>query len=313
MTAVLDVTVVICTYTTDRWHLLGEAVASVRAQTPAPAEILVVVDHDDATLRRACTLEGVRAVASTGPRGLSGARNTGVAEAATSLVAFLDDDAVAAPGWLAALCAPLLDGSADVVGGAVEADWALGRPAWFAPEYDWVVGCTYVGWPTEVTEIRNPIGCSMAFTREALVAAGPFRTGIGRTPTDPSGCEETELCIRLRQRWPAVRILSAPSARASQLVPGDRTTLRYFVRRCTAEGRSKARVAGAVGRADALASESDYVSVTLPRGIGRELREAFATRRISPLARATTMVLGVAVAAIGFVAERAAVRREHVR
>ena len=42
----LTVCVVICAYTFDRWDDILAAVASVRSQTTAAQEIVVVVDHN---------------------------------------------------------------------------------------------------------------------------------------------------------------------------------------------------------------------------------------------------------------------------
>ena len=49
--------------------------------------------------------------------GLSGARNTGVARSTGDVVAFLDDDAYADPGWLAKLIAPMANPAVAGVGG----------------------------------------------------------------------------------------------------------------------------------------------------------------------------------------------------
>nr|BFE71393.1 hypothetical protein GCM10020092_046940 [Actinoplanes digitatis] len=77
-------------------------VASARSQTYAPAEIVVVVDHNPALFRRARRdLGGVTVLENLYAQGVSGNRNTGAFHTSTSLIAFLDDDTVADPDWLA--------------------------------------------------------------------------------------------------------------------------------------------------------------------------------------------------------------------
>ena len=300
-TTALDASVIICAYSMDRWDDLCAAVSSVRSQTSGPAEVILVIDHNTALLERALVqFDEVRVLASTGEPGLSGARNTGVAEATGSIVAFLDDDAVAAPGWMAALVRPITDGVAEVTGGRADAVFDDGRPEWFPAEFDWVVGCTYLGHPTDAGPIRNPIGCNMAFRATALAEAGPFRSDMGRSGARPLGCEETELCIRLVKRRPETRIRYVPDATVTQRVPHGRATLRYFVSRCRAEGLSKAQVATSVGTDRALSSERGYVSRVLPAGVARALLAAIRAREISSAARAVAIVAGLVATVAGY-------------
>src|SRR3989442_11055382 len=106
----MTVSVVICAYADERWQSLVAAVESVRRQTVMPAEIIVAVDHNRGLLARAQDeLDGVVVVPNREPRGLSGARNTGVAASHGDVVAFLDDDAVAEPDWLEHLLAAYTD------------------------------------------------------------------------------------------------------------------------------------------------------------------------------------------------------------
>jgi GT2 family glycosyltransferase len=304
-----SVSVVICAYTEDRWEDLGAAVDSVWAQTAPADEVIVVVDHNAELLTRAARdLPGVRAVANSGRRGLSGARNSGVAAARGSVVAFLDDDATAAPEWLARLLRPYDDDRVAAVGGSVRPRWTAGRPGAFPEEFDWVVGCTYRGLREDAGPVRNVIGANMSFRREVLEAVGGFRDGLGRVGTRPVGCEETELCLRVRRRFPDAVVLYEPRATVSHRVPPERATWRYFRARCYSEGLSKALVARCAGADSALAAERAYVAHALPRGIAADVTRAVRDRDPISLGRAAAVVAGLTITTAGYAAGSAAGR-----
>jgi GT2 family glycosyltransferase len=80
------------------------AVDSVQRQSAPPREIVVVIDHNPALLERTKThLSDVVVVENREQRGLSGARNSGIAAASGEVIAFIDEDAVAERDWLARL------------------------------------------------------------------------------------------------------------------------------------------------------------------------------------------------------------------
>jgi GT2 family glycosyltransferase len=269
-----SVSVIICVYTAQRWPQIVRAVRSVLAQDIPAAQIVVVVDHNAALLDRVRhAFPGVTVVASIGPRGLSAARNTGVAQASGEIVAFLDDDAEAEPDWLARLLPHYFDQRVLVVGGRAVPAWEEERPRWLPPEFDWVVGCSFTGQPTQVAPVRNVIGCNMSFRRAVLDRTDGFDSALGRIGRTPVGCEETELCIRIRQLHPDGVVLYEPAARVRHRVTADRTTWRYFRRRCFSEGRSKAVVARLVGSGPGLSAERAFTRRTLPEGVRRELRQ----------------------------------------
>lgn len=296
----LRFSVVVCAYTEKRWDDLRDAVASLRAQTLPPAEIIVVVDHNPALAARAAAeLAGVAVVENTGRQGLSDARNSGLAAASGDVVAFLDDDATAEPGWLALLSEGYARPEVTGVGGFAEPEWAAGRPSWFPREFDWVVGCTYLGMPATAAAVRNMVGCNMSFRREVFGAVGGFTAEIGRLGTRPVGCEETELCIRIGQAQPGAVIWFDPRAVVHHRVPANRGTWAYFRSRCYAEGLSKAAVSARVGSGSALEAERAYTTRTLPRGVVKGLGDAL-RGRVSGLGRAGAIVAGVGITAVGY-------------
>ncbi|MBF9066540.1 glycosyltransferase family 2 protein [Streptacidiphilus sp. NEAU-YB345] len=294
--------VVICCWTMDRWDDLRDAVGSVSpARQPGVRETVLVVDHNPALEERArAELTGadgfgdLHVVANAGPRGLSGGRNTGVELVHGDVVAFLDDDAAAQPGWAQALLAGYADPSVAGVGGAVHALWESGRPRWFPEEFDWVVGCSYRGLPEHPARVRNFIGANMSFRRSALLVAGGFRTDLGRVGSRPLGCEETELCLRLAAALPGSVLRTEPTAAVRHHVPPQRATWRYFRARCYAEGLSKAAVARFSGRGPALASERAYLRRTVPHGLLTALTGGRAGRAAALCLGVTTTVCGYA-------------------
>jgi glycosyltransferase involved in cell wall biosynthesis len=271
--AVPTLSVVVCAYTLDRWEDLRAAIGSLFAQAQAVDEIVLVVDHCQALYERASkALPGIRVVPNRGRRGLSGARNTGVAASHGEVVAFLDDDAAAEPEWAKHLLARYDDPQVVGVGGYVRPWWSTARPAWFPREFDWVVGCSYRGLPEAASPVRNFIGANMSFRRTELRAAGGFLDGLGRADVRPAaGGEETELCLRITASHPDAVLLYEPAAEVRHRVPEARTRWSYFRSRCYAEGLSKALVARYRGKGPALASERAYLRSTIPRAVARNL------------------------------------------
>src|SRR5206468_97805 len=100
------ISVVVCAFTEERLAVLTEALDSLRGQSYPAHEIVLVIDHAPELLTEARERwTDVTVVPNREKQGLSGARNSGVAEASGEVVAFLDDDAIAAPDWLARLAA----------------------------------------------------------------------------------------------------------------------------------------------------------------------------------------------------------------
>jgi GT2 family glycosyltransferase len=296
-----SISIVICAYTEERWPELIEAVASLHQQTVRPREIIVVIDHNPALMARAREgLAGVTVIENHEPRGLSGARNSGVAAAQGEVIAFIDEDAIAASDWLEQLSAAYADPRVLGVGGSIEPNWSTGRPRWFPAEFDWVVGCTYRGMPEARQPVRNLIGCNMSFRREVFGMIAGFHSGVGRVGALPIGCEETELCIRLQQQQPSGRLLYEPRARVFHRVTAQRAQWRYFLARCYYEGLSKASVAYLVGSNDGLSSERAYVRRVLPRGVGHGLSDALLHGDVTGLGRVVAIGCGLLLTALGY-------------
>ena len=294
----LSVSVVVCAYTEQRWHDLQRAIESLYAQRTPPDQIIVVSDYNHQLFARARNeFPLADVVENAGTKGLSGARNTGIDYAHGDVIAFLDDDAAAHDDWLDRIVEHYRDDSVTGVGGYINGMWPRARPRWLVPEYDWVVGCSYLGLPTTTKDVRNLIGANMSFRREVFAKIGGFSDSLGRVGVLPAGCEETELCIRARTEDASTRLVYDPTAIVDHYISTDRLHLSYFLARCYREGISKARVAQLSDTTKALENERTYVWSVLPRAAWRELRGG------AP-ATALLVYVGVALACVGFVRGR---------
>ncbi|WP_427174765.1 glycosyltransferase family 2 protein [Arthrobacter sp. 92] len=302
-----SVSVVICCFTEARWELLLRGIKSVQAQTFRPEQLIVVVDHNRGLYRGLSlygrvtgALTGVVAMENSGPQGLSGARNTGVHAATGDIVAFLDDDAEAAPDWLAKLIPAYDDPDVLAVGGRVEPVWESGRPAHFPEELDWIVGCTHKGLPRVAAQVRNVVGANMSFRSDVFERVGGFNASLGRQGVRPLGCEETELCLRASIGAPGTRVVYEPAAVVRHHVPATRGTLQYMLARAWSEGVSKAQVTRILGQAKILGPERRYVRRVLPRAVLAGLRSYTHGGDAGGLARAGVIIAVLAVTAFGY-------------
>jgi glycosyltransferase involved in cell wall biosynthesis len=298
------ISVIICCYTMDRWPDICAAIASVRQQTLRAVEIILVVDHNPELLSRATVeLPDVMVVANREGRGLSGGRNTGIAAASGSLLAFLDDDAVADPHWLSLLAKRCEE--PDVLGAtsSIYPLWVGARPGWFPEEFLWIVGCTYRGLPSVVAEVRNVLGGAMMLKREVFNQAGTFNHILGRSYGPGAtlvSCDDTEMCIRAKATFPTGRFVFDPAPMIGHKVPASRLNWRYLRVRCFAEGRSKAYLKNLTRARGALTTERDYVLRTLTIGFLHGLSDGVTRLQPDGVKRSAAIVLGLTSAAIGF-------------
>lgn len=241
------VSIVLCTW--NRATLLGDALAALVDQRDAPAHEVIVVDNgsSDATCevarRSAARHAHVRCL--TEPRrGLSHARNRGVAEACGGIVAFTDDDVRVPDSWVRAM-AEAFDRYADAayVGGPVEPEWTGPVPPWLTPRHWAPLGVQGHGSePFRVDADRRVclIGANLAFRRDALEAAGMFDVAVQRIGRGGGSTEDHELQQRV---WAAgVFGMYVPDLRVRAIVGGERLRKAHHRRWHYSHGRHVARM-----------------------------------------------------------------------
>ncbi|MBV8712100.1 MAG: glycosyltransferase family 2 protein [Solirubrobacterales bacterium] len=300
----MTTSVVIATYHADRVPDLLATIDSLARQTSPAHEVIVAVDGNPdlaSTLSR--DLPDVTVVENIHHAGAGGARNSGASVASGDLVAFIDDDAVAAVDWIAQIEKAMTDARAIGVGGLIEPLWLDHPPRWFPTEFGWVIGCSHRGLPETRTAVRNVWAGNMAMRRDRFQAVGGFRADFGKQ-ADRSEPEETDLCIRAGRRWPDLIWVYDPRVRVLHRVPRARGRVGYFLRRCLYEGRGKAALAAHVGARDALTEEKAYVRHVLPRGMVDGARELVSGGDLYGLMRTCAIVAGCITAFVGYVPTR---------
>src|SRR5690606_7635728 len=181
------VTVVVCTF--NGAATIRETLEALRRLDYPDYEVIVV---DDGSTDGSAAIAAEFAVRLIRPenRGLSAARNTGLAAATGGVVAYIDDDAYPDPHWLRYLVRTLLDGGHAGVGG----------PNLPPPGGGPIAECVAhaPGAPSHVlltdTVAEHIPGCNMAFLRERLEAAGGF------DPQFRTAGDDVDLCWRLQAR-----------------------------------------------------------------------------------------------------------------
>ncbi len=235
-----DVSVIVPTMR--RPESLERALRSLFAQTGVSDRMvsIVVVDNDPAGTARQ-TADRLTAdspcplVYRHEPRpGVATARNAGLAETAAPLIAFLDDDEAASPGWLAALLTARETTGADVVFGPIRGRVPQGT-GWATAYLEGFFGREG---PADTRLINHAYGCgnSVMARATALPGSAPFDASA-----DQSGGEDDALFAALQAR--GGRFGWAAEAWVDEFAPAHRATMRYALSRAFAYGQGPSQTA----------------------------------------------------------------------
>jgi glycosyltransferase involved in cell wall biosynthesis len=170
--------VIICTR--DRPDEVGPCVeACVAHGVLADGGEIVVVDNGKEPLAAGLP-DGVRVVREA-VAGLSRARNTGAAAARNDVLAYLDDDARPAPGWIESLRDGFCDPRVAVAGGPIQGLWPAERPpGWPPPGMESFFSVLSLGDADQDFPGRAEVyGANWAIRRAAFDAVGGFDAGFG--------------------------------------------------------------------------------------------------------------------------------------
>ncbi|MFN7020437.1 MAG: glycosyltransferase family 2 protein [Phycisphaerales bacterium] len=178
--------------------------------------------------------------------GLNNARNRAVRESRfthpDAVMAFLDDDVLVDPRWLAALVEAFESTHASMIGGRVELWWeAVQRPDWMIPELEDHLSRLDHG--DQVRQLHEPriVGANFAFLRRVFDDSGPpggFRPDLDRKGKSLLSGGETDFILKAFARGHT--LYYAPDASLRHWVPPHRADLGHLLK--IIEGKAVAQI-----------------------------------------------------------------------
>ncbi len=303
------VSLVIPCYTTDRWEDLCRLIDSVERQEPPIDQLLIVVQQSRelksllSTRLTSLTAGMVKLIFLDTEPAVSRARNAGVCESFSDIVAFVDDDAVLADDWSDATRS-FYRSHPDAIGvaGAIMPLWDSSAMEWFPRELYWMLSCTY--WTAmSPVPVRNGYGANMSFRREAFGGGERFNeslgiAGWGKGGWRGMGGEEPELSLRVTAKM-GRSVLYVPDIRAWHRVRPHRLSPKSLLRRAYWEGRLKAALSGSPHKPPNVLDTERALLKSIVRAHGERIR-LFGSRPVWALKQELTVFTVVLTVALGF-------------
>lgn len=235
------ISVIICTY--NRARLLEENLESLLLQEyPLQKFEVVIIDNASSDDTRTVAMKWnarypqFRYVYES-KQGLSYARNRGIVEARSKIIAYIDDDAIAEPQWLSSLVEAYQTLEVAVaVGGPIKLKWRGERPLWLHDDLLHMLGYTDYG--DQGINVKHISGGNMSFTAETLKRYGGFDVRLGRKGNIQLTAEESDLQWYLRRDGHP--IYYHPRAIVWHQIESDRMRPEYLLRRFRGQGRTQA-------------------------------------------------------------------------
>ena len=179
---------------------LARCLDALAVNTRVPDEVIVVDNGSESLSDTPCAQYGAQLLHQPEP-GPGPARNAGIATARGDIIAFIDADCRADPGWLASIAAGFTDPSAEILGGDVRIDFADPARITAIEAYE-----SIYSYRMDLYIAREGYtgGGNLAVRRGVLAAVGPF-AGLGTSEDKDWGQRATAAGHDLRY-VPAMRV-----------------------------------------------------------------------------------------------------------
>ncbi len=297
----MKVSVVVCTYTMDRYDVFTEAVESALTQTYEPLEVVLVIDGNPEVYDRAVAdfgdRENVVVHDNEENRGISFSRTKGAELASGEIVAFIDDDGVAEADWIATHVETYEETDAVAVAGYVAPNWVTDKPDFFPAEFYWLVGCTEKGFAEDGEEIRNGYGSNVSYRRDVFLDVGGYDVNTGRKGDRHVQAHEAPVGIRIREAY-GRGVIYVEDAVVHHTLFDYRGEFRWLVFRSFWQGFSK-RVMELL-YPGAQGNESAFLKDLFVRALPSRAKRTVAERSTEPIKEAVAILVFTGAVGLGY-------------
>jgi len=233
------IAVAICSY--DRYELLNKCIESVINQdyNKNEYEILIVdnspknINQDKFYKKFNKATKSTRYLFEPIP-GLSQARNHALNECDSTLIAYIDDDAIAHPNWLTEVWNAYqnFEDSAGIIGGKIDPIWESAKPSWLHEKL--ISHFTVIDWggSTRIAgENEWLAGANITFKSDFLKKINGFPTNLGRVGKGNILLSNEEISVLEQFVEAGYTKIYAPKAVVDHLVPDERLSQEWIRKR----------------------------------------------------------------------------------
>lgn len=225
------VSIIICTY--NRCEQLRKTIESLLNLKYDSYEIIVVDNNSTDATASIAKEYPVRYVFESKP-GVSFARNTGLDVSHGEFVGFIDDDEIVSDNWIEAMLnAFKLEDSVTVVTGPVQPQYIVPLPCWLNDNiYEVSEDDKFKKYRLLSTNETLGTGNSLFIKRR--LAGIRFNPQLGRSKDNLISGEDTDFIQNIYRK--GYKAAYSPDALVYHIIPTERTTLKFFMRRHFSEG-----------------------------------------------------------------------------
>lgn len=271
----MKVSVVVPTYSIDRYPDFKECVDAILTQTYENVEAVIVVDGNEAVYKQAQDDYGDRedtiVFCSKERSGSVSRGNLGGVLATGDIVVLTDDDAVPEDDWIERLVAAYESKEIIAAGGPTRPEWVAGKPDFLPEEYYWLIGATHKGFRETEGEVRNTFGANLSFKKEVFMELGGYQFFSNQLQAT-----ETELCTRMNIEY-GQGVWYVPDAVVSHKIYEYRTDPQWLVTRAFWQGASKRWMSKQFS--DSTGDEQDFLRMLLFSSIPKRVVKSLGSQQ----------------------------------